>query len=154
MSKGITKYSKNTIMDAAIHYCIHGSYAKLERDMGIPKGTAHGWSKGENEHWVTAYEQARTQNQERHVSRYHRLTDKALEAAERGIDELADDKLTSSDIKALIVAGATSTDKARLLMGMSTSNPGKSESIDALRKQFEELSANHKRIESTVIDEQ
>ena len=161
MGKKLVNYTREQIEQAAIHYAIHGSYAKLQRDLSIPKGTAHGWTTTGNSVWLDTIEHVRTENQDKHIATYNRLTDKALEAAERGIDELAEDKLTVADIKALVVSGATTTDKGLLLQGKATSISGKSESMDAMRLEFARMSASHDKLksqaavlEASVIDEQ
>ena len=84
-------------------------------------------------------EQVRNENQDEHISSYHEITRKALAKADQAIDSLPDD-LTAADIKALVVTGATATDKARLLQNMPTSIKGDSASMQDLADQFKRLS--------------
>ena len=135
----LVHYTREQKIQAATHYAINGSYAKLQRDMDIPKTTAHGWSSRGDTLRLETIEQLRTENQERHVSQYHALTEKALRAADKGIDKLDTDKLTAGDIRSLVITGAASTDKALLLQGKATSISGKSgaDSMEQMRKKFE-----------------
>jgi hypothetical protein len=143
---GPAHYTIEQKVEAATHYAVYGSYSRLQRDLGIPKSTSCTWNKNQDETWVSALEQARTETKARHISHYHRLTDKALEAAERGIDELDGQDLKPNDIKALVVAGATCTDKARLIRGEATSI-SKSEGMEELKAKFAQIELDHRQIE-------
>ena len=135
-----TDYTREQKIDAATHYAINGSYAKLERDLSVPKSTAHSWGTRGDEVWVTTIEHVRTENQDKHIANYHRLTELALSKAEQGISKLDSNNLTANDIKSLVVTGATCTDKGLLLQGKATSISGKDSSIHDLAKQFKALS--------------
>ena len=146
-----SKYTDVQRKEAMVAYAIGGNMAAIERSHSVPKATLHYWVHSD---WgIELLEQVRTENQNEHISQYHELTRKALRKADLAIDNLGDD-LSAGDIKALVVTGATATDKARLLLGLSTSNPGKGATMAELQAQFEKLAANHKAIQATVIDEQ
>ena len=152
VKKGGSLYTDEQRREAAVQYAHKGNLAVLERELGIPDSTLHQWKS--TDWWDEIVGEVRSQNQDQHIIRYHTIVNKALAKAEAGIDNLGD-KLTATDIKALTVAAAASTDKSRLLSGLSTSNPGaKLEGIAELKAQFEALAANHVRIESTVISTQ
>jgi len=144
-----SRYTDEQRRQAAIQYAIEGSLAKIEQDLGIPDSTMCDWLKQD---WcIELIGELRTANQDRHISQYHELTRKALSTANRGIDELAGDKLSAADIKALVVTGATATDKARLLMNQPTSIRGDSDSIKDLAAQFAKIEQDHNNIKSSVV---
>ena len=132
-----SKYTDQERLAAVREYSVYGKLAAVETSLSIPRATLHEWTK--KEWWVNELEQLRSVNQDEHINRYHRLTEKALDKAEQGIDSL-DGELTTADIKALTITAATSTDKARLLMNQPTSISAKSAGIEALAQQFAELS--------------
>ena len=147
-----TDYTREQKIDAATHYAINGSYAKLERELSIPKSTAHSWGTRGDEVWVTTIEHVRTENQDKHIANYHRLTELALDKAEQGIGKLDGDNLTANDIKSLVVTGATCTDKGLLLQGKATSISGKDSSIHDLAQQFKALSDSFEEKQINVIE--
>ncbi len=78
-----------------------------------------------------------------HKQAYAKIVTKALKEAERGIDELAGDKLKAGDIKALVVTGATATDKGLLLDGKPTSIRGESTSAQSKIDYFEKIERDY-----------
>ena len=146
-----SKYTDTQRKQAATQYAIDGIMSTVSKHLNIPEPTLCGWKQ--TDWWDEVVNEVRTENQNEHISQYHELTRKALRKADLAIDNLGDD-LSAGDIKALVVTGATATDKARLLLGLSTSNPGKGATMADLQAQFERLAANHKAIQATVIDEQ
>jgi len=144
-----SKYTDEQRRNAAVQYAIEGNLRKIERDTGIPNQTLSGW--GKCEWWQEIVVQVRAENVDSHIALYSRLTEKALKAAEKGIDELEGETLKAADIKALTVTGATATDKTRLLLNQPTSISSNSAGLNDLAAQFKALSENHKRIEDSVV---
>ena len=146
-----SRYTKEQRIEAMAVYTDKGTLTAVERELGIPKRTVCDWVR--SEWWDELITEFRTQKQDEHIQAYHRLTDKALKAAEGAIDKLEGVSLGPSDIKALVVTAATSTDKARLLMNQPTSISQKQDGIEALAKQFAELSHQMRDKEViTVVD--
>jgi hypothetical protein len=94
-------------------------------------------------------EELRSEKQDEHIANYHEITRKALDKANKAIDMLPD-AMSASDIKSMVVTGATATDKARLLSGLSTSNAGKASDLTALADRFKKIEANHRAIQDSV----
>ena len=132
-----SKYTDDVRKQAVALYAIKGTISYVSRELCISQQTLHDWKK--QDWWHTLLEQVRNENQDEHISSYHEITRKALAKADQAIDSLPDD-LTAADIKALVVTGATATDKARLLQNMPTSIKGDSSSMQELADQFKQLS--------------
>ena len=147
-----SKYTDVQRREAAIQYAIKGSLAHIERELGIPDSTVCEWTK--QDWWLEIVGEVRSQNQDKHIARYHQLTSESLDMALDGLKELDPKSLKANDIKALVVTGATATDKARLLLNQPTSISSNSASMSELQAQFEALAASHNRIESTVVSTQ
>jgi len=151
VSRG-SKYTDIQRVEAATQYAIRGCLAAVERQTNIPKTTLCDWKK--TDWWDEIVGQLRTENQDKHIARYHQLTSESLDMALDGLKELDPKSLKANDIKALVVTGATATDKARLLLNQPTSISSNSASMSELQAQFEALAASHNRIESTVVSSQ
>jgi len=137
-NKTITKrkgrYSDKIRNSAGVEYAVCGSIAQVHKSTGIPKTTPCMWkNKGT---WDELIAEVRTQNTNRHIAQYDTLTEKALDVAENGIDKLKDKDLSASDIKSLIISGAASTDKSRLLQNQPTSITSKTESMETMAERF------------------
>ena len=149
----LTHYTREQKLEAATHYAVHGSLAKLERDLNIPRSTSCTWKKND-EIWVEQVEQVRMEKADKHIALYHRLTKKALKLANEGIDELDGKTLTASDIKALVVTGATATDKSLLLDGKPTSIRADSKSMQTMIDRFERIERDHQAGRGRVVSVQ
>ena len=141
-----SSYSDKDRYEAATLYAIHGQLSPIVKATGIPQQTLTDWKK--TEWWDGLVSELRSSRQDEHISRYHTLAEKAIEAAERGIDGLAGDKLSASDIRSLATVGAISTDKARLLANQPTSISGKSSDLTALAERFKAIEADSRRIKA------
>ena len=135
MSKQLQHYTREQKIEAATHYAIHGSLAKIERDLDIPKTTAHYW-KGNDDLFNETIEQIRTEKQDEHIAKYHALVSDAIDHAHSRLDD-------ASPKDALIMA-ATATDKARLLMAAPQAAERVTESLNTLAKQFEDIAQSFK----------
>ena len=71
-----------------------------------------------------------------------------------GLKRLNAEELTASDIKALVVTGATGTDKSRILQNLPTSIKGDSASMQSLADQFKELSKQWTEKQANVVSVQ
>ena len=78
-----------------------------------------------------------------HKQAYAKIVTKALKVAELGIDELDGKSLTAGDIKALVVTGATATDKNLLLDGKPTSIRADSKSMQSMIDRFEQVERDY-----------
>ena len=132
-----SKYTDEQRHQAIVMYAVLGTGARVSRETGISEQTLSDWRK--QEWWIEGLEEVRSAKQDEHINAYHELTKKALDKADRGIEALGDD-LSASDIKALVVAGATATDKGRLLMNQPTSISSKSTDMSALADEFRKVS--------------
>ena len=146
----LTHYTREQKLEAATHYAVYGSLAKLERDLGIPKSTSCTWKKNDDV-WVEQIEQVRTEKRDEHIASYHELTRKSLAKANEGIDNLDVTKLTASDIKALVITGAASTDKSLLLDGRPTSISSSGAGTQVLAEQLRQLSRSLQEKQAKVV---
>ena len=148
MSNNLVHYTREQKLEAATHYAVYGSLAKLERDLDIPKSTSCTWKQNGDDVWVEQVEQIRTQKRDEHIATYTKLASKALKAANKGIANLDTSTLSANDIKSLVVTGATCTDKALLLDGKPTSIKGDSSSTKSVLRFLDQISADyHKQVE-------
>ena len=123
-------------------YAVRGNATRVAETYNIPSNTVGSWVRSE---WgQELLNEIRAQNQDSHISKYHELTEQALDKALDAIKSL--DELKASDIKALIVGAATATDKSRLLMNQPTSIKGDSSTVSGLVDQFNKLSQEQDRI--------
>ena len=146
----ITHYTQDIKNEAAIQYAIKGVMSKVSRALDIPETTLSQW-KNNTDWWDALIVETRNIKSDEHIARYQSLTTKALKAADEGIDKLKGTDLKANDIKALVVTGATCTDKARLLLNQPTSIKGDSDSIKSLTAMFTKLSQDHKNIQGSVV---
>ena len=144
MVSGGSKYTDEDRREAAIQYAVKGNLNAVGRALLIPIQTLRDWSK--TDWWDSTLVQVRAENAHEHIASYDRLTRKALALAEQGIDKLDPDTLKANDIKALVVTGATATDKGLLLDGKPTNITGSTESMAILAQTFRDMSAENKRI--------
>lgn len=144
-----SKYTDDQRREAAVQYAIEGSLRSVERSLNIPNQTLNDWRK--SEWWDSIVVQVRAENQDKHIARYHELTSESLDLALEGIRELDGKSLKAGDIKALVVTGATATDKARLLMNQPTSISAKAEGMTELAAQFKALSQQWEEKQANVV---
>ncbi len=137
------KWGDDKKAECAIALLACGSIEKAARQCHISPKTLGHWSR-HDDRFNEVLENLQGEKALEHKHTYAKIVTKALEAAERGIDELDGKDLSAGDIKALVVTGATATDKGLLLDGKPTSIQGDSKSMDQLAAQFRKLSAEHK----------
>ena len=147
-----SKYTDEQRKEAAILYAINGNLSSIEKAMSIPNQTLSEWKK--SDWWDTIVGEVRAENADKHIALYSELTEKALTKASKAVDKLKINELSPNDIKALVVTGATSTDKARLLMNQPTSISGKAEGMGELMAKFEKIERDHQNIKNSVVSEQ
>ena len=152
MSKRVSTYTQDQKNEAAILYASYGVMSKVSKALDIPKTTLSMW-KREGEWWDDVVANVRTEKAQEHIAQYSKLTDKALAAAERGIDELNGKTLSAGDIKSLVVSGATCTDKARLISNQPTSIHAKTSDSDGILSFLRQASKDyHKALNTNVIE--
>ena len=113
MGKKLTHWTKEQKTEAAIHYAIYGSLAKIERDLGIPKSTACIWKNKSDAVWVETVKQVQTEKGEEHRAKYVKIVDRAQ-------DQVLATICDASAAQANLIA-CQATDKIRLHDGMPTS---------------------------------
>ena len=137
------KWGDDKKAECAIAVLACGSIEKAARQCHISPKTLGHWSR-HDDRFNEVLENLQGEKALEHRQAYAKIVTKALKAAERGIDELDGKDLSASDIKALVVTGATATDKGLLLDGKPTSIQGDSKSIEQLAEFFREISREHK----------
>lgn len=139
-----SKYSDAKRQQAIIGYALSGNAAYTGREINVPKNTVIEWTK---QSWfIDALVQVRAEKSHEHIAQYTQIVDKAQAQT---LLELPN----ATAAQASIIA-ATATDKAQLLMGLPTSIRADSSTVNDLAKQFEQLSRDHRNIQSTVVSEQ
>ncbi len=113
MGKKLTHWTKEQKTEAAIHYAIYGSLAKIERDLGIPKSTACIWKNKNDAVWVETVKQVQTEKGEEHRAMYVKIVDKAQKQVIKALPK-------ANAAQANLIA-CQATDKVRLHDGMPTS---------------------------------
>ena len=146
MGKKLTHWTKDQKTEAAIHYAVYGSLAKIERDLGIPKSTACIWKNKGDAVWVETVEQVQTEKGEEHRAMYVQIVDKAQRQT---LDKLPDANAAQANLIA-----CQATDKVRLHDGMPTSISGKSEDMQALAKKFDAFAQSFNEKQVNVVSTQ
>ncbi len=77
MGKKLTHWTKDQKQEAAIHYAIYGSLAKIERDLGIPEATVGTWKRKDDAVWVETVAEVQGEKGEEHRAKYVQLVDAA-----------------------------------------------------------------------------
>ena len=149
MSKRVGRYSDKIREDAGIEYAITGNIMDVHKSTKIPVSTLRMWLKEGK--WDEVMAEVRASNTSRNIAQYDRLTHKALQAAEQGIDGLDGTSLSAADIKALVISGAATTDKSRLLQQLPGSYSAKASTIDSLSDTFRKLAATHQLVPKSSI---
>lgn len=126
-----TEWTKADKQEAAIHYAVYGSLAKIERELGIPKPTSCLWKNKGDAVWVETVAQVQTEKSEEHRAVYVQLVDQAQEQVRIKLPE-------ATAAQAMVIAGIA-TDKVRVHDGMPTSISG-SQDNRALADVCKELS--------------
>ena len=142
--KSGSKYSDQQRMEVAILYAISGNAKKVAKATGIPRTTIVGWKK--QEWWQDAVTSIQSEKADEHRAKYSELVDKAQRVALKKLPE-------ASAAQAIIIAG-TATDKIRLHDGMPTEIIGKSDDMEALAKQFDQLAQSFKEKQVNVVKTQ
>lgn len=152
MVKTGSKYTDIQRKEAAVQYAITGLMSKVSTDLDIPESTLCQWKNG-SDWWDKLIEEVRSEKADEHIALYHSLTQKALAKAEGAIDQLGD-TLSASDIKALVVTGATATDKARLLLNQPTSIRADADPGEAIKLFLEQIADSYREKRINVVSTQ
>lgn len=160
LSTTTSKYSDEDRRKAVVEYCTAGNITKVATNTGIPRTTLNDWVK--SDWWEEVVVEVRHEINDQILANNLEIAQKAgervLDSLENGDEKLIWDKEKGEHVikrvkptgKDASVIGGISQDKARVQLGMPTSIQGKSESMQELARQFEELSRqrNEKRINS------
>jgi len=136
------KWSDEKKAECAMAVLTYGSIEKAAKQCHISPKTLGHWSR-HDDRFNEVLENLQGEKALEHKQAYAKIVTKALKEAERGIDELAGDKLKAGDIKALVVTGATATDKGLLLDGKPTSIRGESTSAQSKIDYFEKIERDY-----------
>jgi len=147
------KWGDDKKAECAIAVLACGSIEKAARQCHISPKTLGHWSR-HDDRFNEVLENLQGEKALEHRQAYTQIVTKALEAAERGIDELDGKDLSAGDIKALVVTGATATDKGLLLDGKPTSISSNSGNDKALADQLRQLSRSLKEKQASVVSTQ
>ena len=152
MVAGRSKYTDEDRTQAAIHYAVSGSFAKIEQDLGIPDSTVAEWVKAD--WWDDIISTVRAAKADEHRATYSQIVDLAQNKALELIPKM-------TDAKAALIIAATATDKVRLADNLPTTIRGDSESMKDLAAKFALLSQehqvikqDHENIQGSVIKDQ
>ena len=165
--KSGSKYSDEDRRRAVVEFCVHGVMTKVAKVTGIPEQTLATW-KNKTDWWDDLVGEARTEIGERILAQNMEVATKAnervLDSLEYGDEKLVWDKekgehvvkrVKPSGRDAMVMSGI-SQDKARTHMGMPTSITAKSDDMEALARQFQELSRkwNEKQIDVVSVQQE
>ena len=145
MGKKLTHWTKAQKQEAAIHYAIYGSLAKIERDLGIPKSTACIWKKKNDAVWVETVEQVQTEKGEEHRAMYVKIVDKAQKQVIKALPK-------ANAAQANLIA-CQATDKVRLHDNLPTAISSNMDNR-ALAEICKELSRASRRLDDRVVSVQ
>ncbi len=145
MSRQVTHWTKAQKQEAAIHYAIYGSLAKIERDLGIPKPTACIWKNKNDAVWVETVKQVQTEKGEEHRAMYVKIVDKAQKQVIKALPK-------ANAAQANLIA-CQATDKVKLHDGMPTSISGNMDTR-ALAEQCIELSRTMRNHRVVAVQEE
>ena len=144
MSKLVTrgsKYTDDQRISAAVIYAAKGTYSAVIREKNIPKSTLSNWSK--TDWWDEVVAEVRTEKSGEHRANYVEIIDKAQKQTLKALPN-------ANAAQAHLIA-CQATDKVRLHDGMPTSIVDKSESMQALAKQFDALAQSFKEKQVNVV---
>ena len=139
-----SKYTDQQRMEVVVLYAISGNAKKVAKDTGIPRTTIVGWKK--QDWWQDAVASVRSEKADEHRAKYSELVDKA--------QQVALEKLPEASARDAMIIAATGTDKIRLADNMPTAIIGKSDDMEALAKQFDQLAQSFKEKQVNVVKTQ
>ncbi len=146
MGKKLTHWTKAQKQEAAIHYAIYGSLAKIERDLGIPEATVGTWKRKGDAVWVETVAEVQGEKGEEHRAMYVKIVDKAQKQVIKALPK-------ANAAQANLIA-CQATDKIRLHDGMPTAITGKSTDMAALAQEFRKLSEQWDEKQVNVVSVQ
>ena len=152
----ITLYDDTAKINAAYLYAASGNYSKVARDTNIPRQTIMSWAK-DSPVWVDSLSKARQEISDEilasNLEIVIKTNEQVIDRVENGDVVLRNGKQVRVPMKGrdLAVVGGIKEDKARVALGQATSIVGKSESMQALAKQFDELAQSFKEKQVNVV---
>jgi hypothetical protein len=146
MGNNLTHYTQDQKNEAAILFASKGVMSKVSRALDIPETTLAEW-KNKSEWWDGLVVAVRSEKSQEHIAKYNQMVDLAQDKAITLIPGI------TSAREATLVA-CMSQDKGLLLQGKPTSISGKSGDIQALAKQFKELSEQWNEKQVNVVSTQ
>ena len=147
------KWGDDKKAECAIALLACGSIEKAARQCDISPKTLGHWSR-HDDRFNEVLEDLQGEKALEHRQAYAQVVTKALKAAERGIDELDGEKLSAGDIKALVVTGATATDKGLLLDGKPTNITANTNSQESMMKFLEQCADEYREKRASVVSTQ
>jgi len=152
----ITLYDDIAKINAAYLYAASGNYSKVARDTNIPRQTIMSWAK-DSPVWVDSLSKARQEISDEilasNLEIVIKTNEQVIDRVENGDVVLRNGKQFRVPMKGrdLAVVGGIKEDKARVALGQATSIVGKSEDIQALAKQFDQLAQSFKEKQVNVV---
>ena len=152
----ITLYDDTAKINAAYLYAASGNYSKVARDTNINRNTIMSWAK-DSLVWVEALGKARQEISDEilasNLEIVVKTNEQVMDRVEHGDVVLRNGKQVRVPMKGrdLAVVGGIKEDKARVALGQATSIVGKSEDIQALAKQFDQLAQSFKEKQVNVV---
>jgi len=152
----ITLYDDTAKINAAYLYAASGNYSQVARDTNINRKTIMSWAK-DSPVWVEALDKARHEINDEILAGNLKLViktnEQVMDRVEHGDYVLRGSKLVRVPMRGrdLAVVSGIKEDKARVALGQATSIVGKSEDIQALAKQFDQLAQSFKEKQVNVV---
>ncbi len=156
----ITLYDDTVKINAAYLYAASGNYSQVARDTNISRPTLMRWAE-DSPVWLEALSKARHQIGDEILAGNLKLViktnEEVMDRVENGDYVLTKD---GNQIRVpmrgrdLAVVSGIKEDKARVALGQATSIVGKSEDIQALAKQFDQLAQSFKEKQVNVVSVQ
>jgi transposase-like protein len=144
------KWSDDKKAECAMAVLSCGSIEKAAKQCHISPKTLGHWSR-HDDRFNEVLENLQGEKLLEHRQAYSRVVTKALNVAERGIDALDGKELSASDIKALVITGATGTDKGLLLDGKPTSISSKGSDMATRLAQLEAFALDSREKRARVV---
>ena len=144
------KWSDEKKAECAMAVLTYGSIEKAAKQCHISPKTLGHWSR-HDDRFNEVLENLQGEKALEHKQAYAKIVTKALKVAELGIDELDGKTLSAADIKALVVTGATATDKGLLLDGKTSSIGSDHNSQESIIEYLEKLAVTFQEKQAKVV---
>ena len=162
MVKMGSKYTDEDRRRAVLEYAVTGSFTKVAKSMGIPRRTINDWKQ--SEWWDEIDAAVRHEKNDQILAKNEEILDLAqrelVERLENGDTQLVRTKdgvkkhRVPVKAKELGIIGGIAFDKRQIGLNQPTSISAKTANIEALAKQFEQLSSKWDEKQISVVSTQ